>query len=509
MSKIVTIGAVTVLAAFVFFIMKPVVCLSDEISKREIPVTSPATSPEALTLFQNGREAFEIGRIQDANLLFDKVILKDPQFALAHLYKAYIANSELEWKRNIDLAIQYRQYVSEGEKMLIDIESSKSDPNQRTRLALAKHLVELFPLSPRALLILADEYRVRKDFAKFRNLVHDATLLNPELPLGYKTLALSYLFHEPLDFLFAQKYMQKLVEIRPNEPMTFIALGDAQRAQLNLDQARVSYGKAIKLDPDCDVAYAKRGYINAYLGCLNDARSDWQMAGKLSKKQSNERNSRDQSGLSYMYSVNGKFIPGESIVVGDINMGKKTINHPLEAPEMDHYFCCTVISMLHGVYVSPFGKISGCRALQREFSIESKAPDNILCDANLTFIESIHALQMNDFELSAQKAKEYSIRIDPDKNPQKPEVFNYLMGLINLKQEHYGKAVECYLKSDLNNACVKYELGLAYDGLGKWDKAREMFNSVSNCKFTGTSASHMSEISNKWLTAYASVLKDE
>ncbi len=124
MSKIVSMGAVTVLAAFVFFIMKPVVCLSDEISKREIPVTSPASSEEAITCFINGREAFEFGRFLDANLLFDKVILKDPQFALAYLYKAYITISDLEWKQNIDLAIQYRSFVSEGEKKLIDMETA-------------------------------------------------------------------------------------------------------------------------------------------------------------------------------------------------------------------------------------------------------------------------------------------------------------------------------------------------------------------------------------------------
>ena len=118
-------------------------------------------------------------------------------------------------------------------------------------------------------------------------------------------------------------------------------------------------------------------------------------------------------------------------------------------------------------------------------------------------------MQLNDFELSAQKAEEHAKLVDPGKNYNMPEVYNYLMGLINLKQEHFGKAVAYYLKSDLSNACVKYELGLAYDGLKEWDKAQAMFDQVSKCNFVTAAEPRMTRISNKWLKTYASLPKEE
>ncbi len=262
-------------------LLMPVFCLAITLDKNEIPVTCKASAVQALDAFFAGREAFEMGRVIEANNFFNKAILEDPQFAMVYLYKAYCSRSESEWKMNINLAEQNKKLVSEGERILIEMESTFSIKNGKERLALAKHLVELFPLSARARLILAGEYQIRKEFTRFRELTRDAIQLDSKSPLGYRSMAASYLLNEPRDFELAQNCMEKYTELYPNEAISHIALCDVYRARVVWDLAIKAYDEAILLDPKNDISYAKRGYVNIYHGDFENARKDWEMVNKL------------------------------------------------------------------------------------------------------------------------------------------------------------------------------------------------------------------------------------
>jgi tetratricopeptide (TPR) repeat protein len=302
--------------------------------------------------------------------------------------------------------------------------------------------------------------------------------------------------------------MEKFVELRPNEAAAHIAMGDVHRACMHLDQAIIDYSKAISLDPASDVAYSKRGYINAYQGAFDDACKDWEMSLNLAK--SNSKISwPNYSMLSYLHERNGE-LPIDKTSCNLVRSNNlKNSKHQLEGSENDHYFCCTVISMKHGLYVSPYQNLNECHALQREFTQESKAPDQLTINADITFIKCINAIQDGNFELASKMAQEHARLAEPSLNPRRLQVYNYMMGLINLKQQHYNIAVSNFLNSDLNNSCIKFALGLAYDGLGEWDKAQAMFREVSANNFTSGSKPWVAKISNNWLNAYTTKLNGE
>ena len=145
-------NALFTLLAMLILLTLPLVCFADGYGKAGLPVTS--SSDEAVLLFEQGRDAYEMGRMGDALLLLDKALQKDEHFALAWLYKAYSAESEPEWKGSLEQALRYRTYASEGEKILIDIALTYSDNDVSERFRLAKRLTELHPHSARALLVL-------------------------------------------------------------------------------------------------------------------------------------------------------------------------------------------------------------------------------------------------------------------------------------------------------------------------------------------------------------------
>jgi len=450
--------------------------------KGEIPIT--CNSNDALQSFLDGREAFEMNRIDAALNLFDEALIKEPSFALAYLYKAYSSDNIAEKQINIDQALKFLNKTSEGERILLEMESIAPGNNEGKRLQLATQLVKLYPNSARALLIMAGEYQALNDITKFRDLVKDAIQTEPNSPLGYRALAASYLLDKPMDLLLAEKYMGKFVELRPNEALAYLALGDVYRAQTRLLDAKEAYSKAIEINPKADVAFAKRGYMNSFLGTFEEAESDFQTSRDLKSKKSIHNNYL----LSFLFpdSESSKFQNGNDLAYDPNSL------------QNEHYFCCSYIAMSKGLFAPPVESLDESTCLGHALLNEAVAPDVSKMLSNFAFLSSFRAILSGDFELATQKIDEFDHLTMDSKDPQSSPVYNYLTGLNHLKQKQYARAINHYQKSDLTNACVKFELGLAYYEVGDYEKARELFQQVTQCNFPSIKTPAMVKLVQKW-----------
>ena len=74
-----------------------------------------------MNFFLDGREKFENQEIAAAASLFDKAIEKDPDFAIAYLYRAQSGGGFNVMKKNIDKAVSLEDKVSPGEKLEISL----------------------------------------------------------------------------------------------------------------------------------------------------------------------------------------------------------------------------------------------------------------------------------------------------------------------------------------------------------------------------------------------------
>jgi tetratricopeptide (TPR) repeat protein len=499
MKKQLTSGA----TIWLFVLSLPFLCHAGASGNAEIPVTS--SSDEAVIFFQQGREAFEMGRITDAVLCFENAVQKDAQFASAWLYKALMSESQDHWKANIDKAAKYRNQVSNGEGILIEIALTYAENDAEKRFQLAKKLAALYPESVRALLILAGEHQARGEIQAFRTLTEDAIGQDPESPLGYRSLAASYLLNEPVDFSLAGEYMQKFLELRPGEASAHIAVGDVNRARIDLLKANDAYSEAILIHPESTTALAKRGYIHTYTGMFDNARADFEKASAL--RAATQDNNRINGALAaYLFPGTGKTM--SQVYAAEETSGSKKSRRISLAGDSDNcYFCCTFISMTHGFYVTPNQTMPACRCLQREFEYESKVPEAKSIEANIAFVEGFQSIQLTDYNKALMKAQEYARIIDPEERPEKNEAYNYLMGLTNFAQGKYYQALNCFGRSDINNICVRFNMGLAYDKLGQVEKAEKMFNDVVHCGFANASNGQMVKIADQWLMSLASAVE--
>lgn len=479
--------------SFLMILVAPILSVANYEAKGEIPIT--CNSNDALQSFLNGREAFEMNRMDVALLHFNEAIIKEPSFVLAYLYKAYSSDNIAEKKINIDQALKFRNKTSEGERILLEMESIAPENKEGKNLQLATQLVKLYPNSGRALLIMAREYQAINDITKFRDLVRDAIQTEPTSPLGYRALAASYVLNKPIDLVLAEKYMKKFVELRPNEALAHLALGDVYRAQMRFFDAKEAYAKAIEINPKADVAYAKRGYMNSFMGILEEAESDFQAARDLKSKKSIQDN--------YLQSF--LFPDSENSTFQKVT----DFAYDPNSPENEHYFCCSIIAMSKGLYAPPVESLDETECLGQALLKETVAPDVSKMLSNFAFLSSIRAIEDGNFELATQKIDEFDHLTMGAKDPKSSPVYNYLTGLNHLKQKQYARAINHYQKSDLGNACVKFELGLAYDGVGNYEKARELFQEVTQCNFPSPRTPVMVKMAQKWINTPVAVSTEQ
>jgi tetratricopeptide (TPR) repeat protein len=464
-----------------------------------IPISCSAE--EAIDLFLDGREAFEMGRMSDATHFLDNALKLDGSFALAWLYKAYMSDNQDEWIKFIEKASACSENISEGEALLIKLEKFRAEDKNAERLELAKRLASLYPDCPHALLTLAAEYQAAGDHTRFRDLAAKAIVADKDSPLAYRTLAASFLLNQPLNFTLAREYILKFAELRPAEPASFIALGDVYRAEFDMSDAIDAYSRAISLDPNSAITYVKRGYANIYSGNFDNPRLDFALARDLASKGSNFF-CPNIGIISYLD-------PGNCIT--ELPSGLRNRDPQImteinrRGKSLDHQFCCSVVAMKHGIFSPPDQSCDGCTSLKNQLLFESVLPGPDLEEASITFMDGYIAAENGNFERAEKMKNRFAELADSGTSPRKIEVCNYLEGLINLNQNKFEEAVYYYNKCDKTNPCVKFDLALAYMGMGDIIKAKEALREIVEIGFSGYCKPPMANYAVRYLEKFAAL----
>src|SRR6185437_12864178 len=245
------------------------------------PITT--SSAEARAHFLEGLREFDLGRLIDANVHFKAAVAADPDFAFAYLNVANTANSLDEFKTNLALAEQNASAASEAERLQIQMARKGFDNDLAGQLALGQQLVAKYPESPRAWLALAGAQGALNENPDARESMTKALELSPKLYVTHVIMGNNYIFGEPRDFTKALAHMQEAEALAPYESNAHMFVGDAYRAQKNLEKAREEYLRGHALEPRNAVLLVKAGHANTFLGDYAAARADYDSAMALGR----------------------------------------------------------------------------------------------------------------------------------------------------------------------------------------------------------------------------------
>jgi len=447
----------------------------------EIPVTT--SSAEALADFQAGREARDRGHYREANALFESAADKDPAFAYAFLEIAASGASTKEFSDNLERAAQNLEGKSAGEGLLVEIFQTFFDNDAEKRIELALELVDAYPRSPRAWLVLAEVQTGLNQHQAARESLRQARELDPRQIAVHMSNWYSYLFREPKDFARAEEAMQRALEIAPEEARVHENLGDVHRAMGQLERARDAYTRAVELDPTQSAGNIKKGHINSFLGEYEQARADYD-AGVEGAEGQDRISYANYRAFTHLHAGDprGALDELQALAAAADELGIP--EDQVVGPKIFTLNNQAMIALHYGLFADGERILEQLTALIRESAGRVGDPDfSRLQEANILLWQARFAARRGDYEAARELAEKNRELLANDKNPRRFEGYHGVLGMIEQLRGNYAEAIEEMKKSDLNMMYLKYHLAQAEEGAGNVEAAKALFKEVAEWNF--------------------------
>ena len=443
------------------------------------PITT--ASAEAREHFLEGLREFDLGRFIDANVHFKAAVAADPTFAFAYLNVANTANSLGDFKTNLALAEQHAAAASDAERLQIQMARKGFDNDLAGQLALGEQLVAKYPQSPRAWLALAGAQIGLNKNTDARASIGKALQLSPKLYVAHATIGNDYIFGEPHDFTKALAHMQEAEALAPDEANAHLLVGDAYRAQKNLEKARDEYVRGHELDPKSAVLLVKAGHANTFLDNYDAARADYDSAMAVGRANEKAAYAPFRAYVSVYAGDPAGAIAELNQLVGKVDgMG-------VPDPRANKVAALTNIVVIATHTKNRAAAEQALKQLEPLLMQQADEAANPAFtrgqQAQIAYLEGWSAARRGDYAAAQKQAERVSQLLAPDANPRKLEPMHQLEGFVALYQGKYKDAVAHFGKGNLLDPYIKYQLAVATEGAGAAAQAKQMFRELADYNF--------------------------
>lgn len=452
------------------------------VENMNIPVTT--SSDAALALYAEGEYLLDVGRGVQAREKFMAAEAADPGFALAYYGQSNAALSFAEFQHSLDAASERSEGISDGERMQIDINRSFLSNDPAAGLAQAQKLVEAYPGSARAWMVLAGMQANQNDNLGARVSNKKALELEENSAGALAGLAVNNLFGEPKDFDAAEMWADKFIAAYPQEAKGYEVLGDIKRAQNNLEAALEAYNTASKTDPTLEAAAHKRGHVNSFLGNIDDARAAYDEAIAIAPPESKA----SYAVYRGFTNIHGGDIPAaidELEALADQVAPMGTPEDQVKGLQVFALSSAAFAAMHAGLYDRAEPIVSRRNTLTMSIAEDVGTDDaRRLQESNCQFFDGLLDAYEGNAEDAAAHANAIADLVEADDNPRKYEPVHWVFGVSALKSGDYAGAVEHLRQADYaNNMFVRYQLAVAEEGAGNTEEAKKLFAEVASFNF--------------------------
>src|SRR3989441_10975144 len=443
------------------------------------PITT--SSATARDHFNRGQRELDLARFIDANAHFKQAVAADPSFAFAYLNVANTANSLDEFKTNLALAEQHAAGASDAERLQIRMARKGFDNDLAGQLALGQQLVQQYPKSPRAWLALAGAQIGLNKNEDARASIAKALELSPKLYVAHATIGNDYIFGEPHDFTKALAHMQEAEALAPDESNAHLLVGDAYRAQRNLEKARDEYLRGHELEPRSAVLLVKAGHANTFLGDYTAARADYDSAMAVGR--ANEK------------AAYAPFRAYVSVYAGDPAAAIDELNRLVASvdglgvpdPKANKVAALTNVVVIATHTRNRAAAEQALKQLEPLLMQQGDEAGNPAFtrgqQAQIAYLEGWTAARRGDYASAQKQADRITHLLAPDANPRKLEPMHQLEGFIALYQGKYDEAAAHLRQGNLLDPYIKYQFAVATEGAGDAAQAKKLFREIADYNF--------------------------
>jgi tetratricopeptide (TPR) repeat protein len=435
---------------------------------KDVPVTT--ASKDAMSLFLAGRDKFENLELVAAATLFDKAIEKDPDFALAYLYRSQSGGGYNIYRQNLDKAVALSDKVSEGEKLQISYSKAFADGNGQKQKEILEQLLTAYPGDKRIQSLAGEYYYTINDFenalSHFKNSadidVNYAPVYNM---IGYCQSALN-------NYPEAEKAFKSYIRLVPNSPNPYDSYAELLLKEGKYDESIVQYKSALEKDPQFATSLAGIGNNFVFKGDLESARKYYQEYSDKS------------------VSVNGKLDALFLKAVTYVHEGKKeeavaTFDQYRALAEKENLPTNSINSYaFQGFTATESGDpASGMNYFNKATDLISKSDlpattkENLITNSMLWKFYSLTA--NNDLDKAQAEYEKCKERIESRKNPNEVMFLNSLLGLLEIKKGDYDKALNYFSQADNQDPWTWYFTAVAYGKKGDTENSEKLLDKVT------------------------------
>ncbi len=447
----------------------PALALAAASGPATVPITT--SSPEARTLYLEGRDLVERLKGTEGHLKTDAAVKKDPQFALAWLQWAGTAGTAKEFFAGLDRAVANAGHASEGEQMLIRATQAGASGRSEEQERILRALVEKFPSDPRVHTALGNLYFVRQDWSGAERELSRASELDPSYTLPYNQLGYAYRFQGK--YAEAEKTFRKYAELLPDDPNPHDSYAEFLMRTGRFDESIGRYRKALQIDPLFMSAYVGIANDQFLLGKGDEARATLKQMLSKARNDGERRLAWFWTAQTYMHEERWadaiRSIEEEKKIAdaaGDVLSASQDLN-----------FIGNLL-LAAGKPAEAGKKFEESLAM----SDRSKASDDVKEIARRAHLFDMArvALQNGDLATARATAARYATAVDARKNPAEVRQSHELAGMIAVQAREWDAALAELGKAGGQNPRVLYLTGLAWQGKGDPAKASEAFRAAAN-----------------------------
>jgi len=214
-----------------------------------LPITS--SNEEALALYNQGYNHLTQAEGLEAKNLFEQALILDPDFILANLYVPEVDPNKRKNYR--DRAIANKNNGNDAEKLFVDIWVANRDGRLTDVIYFAKELVNKYPNSSEAYVVLGNAYTGVQDFDSAISQYNKALEINSEQYLAWWGLASHQVMRGGNLLLpeerqiksLALKYSKGMVKTRPKAAFSYQIRANVERQYSDFKAATPLYQKMV------------------------------------------------------------------------------------------------------------------------------------------------------------------------------------------------------------------------------------------------------------------------
>ena len=424
------------------------------------------SSEEARKEFLKGRELAENLRATDAIEHFDKAIALDPDFAMAYLNRSGVSGTAKEFFAYLKKAVALSGKVSEGERLAILSTEAGANANTAGQKELLDKLVTACPKDERARLIMGGYYFGQQAYDKSIEQYKLSSELAPTYVPVYNILG--YAYRQVENFSEAEKAFRKYTELIPNDPNPHDSYAELLLKMGKFDESITHYQKALAVDPTFVASYSGMAMDYMQKGMPAEASASLKKLAEVARNEGEQRIAL--FGQTVLYADAGQLDLALQEVDKQAAMAEKSNDPAQLSVDLNNRGNILCEMGKHDEAAAAFEKAV---AVAAGSDLSQGVKNNVQLFGHFNAVTA--ALGKKDVKKARAEAEDFRKGAEAAKNPNQLRLAHDLAGAIALAEKDYGTAVSELTQANQQNPANLYRLGLAYQGKGEKDKAKEFF----------------------------------